>query len=139
MADWHVSESENEEDGEPNGGRDPGLPVKATTLLNLIQTLEKERVLRLECASVLSGDRSHRKRRKKKRKRSNNEGGIGGDTTSEIASETDIKSAHTTTPSDCRDTRRYVSVFLDVLVRFCFLIFNVILVLLIIIVFTTCF
>ena len=105
MADWHVSESDREEDEAYPSERDD-VPVDPSRLFGLLQTIKRERTLQLECDRVLKADRSHRKRkRRKKLKR------IANDEI-DISSETEIKSTHTTTtvstPSDCRDTRRSV-------------------------------
>lgn len=116
MAEWHVSESEDEETkrGDASNKRrdvidSGGISIDHAKMLELLQALKTNRTLHLDCVT------SHRKyeRRKRKRKKEKSgmgqemsvHSGMGGDFVSETASE--VRSTHTASTGECRDTRRY--------------------------------
>lgn len=119
MAEWHVSESEDEETkgGDTSNKRrdvidSGGISIDHTKMLELLQALKTNRTLHLDCVT------SHRKYERRKRKRKKEKGvmgqemsvhsGVGGDFVSETASE--MRSTHTASTGECRDTRRYMIV-----------------------------
>ena len=117
MAEWHVSESETEENGHEETGFDMSVDTKSSnlisldlqdvfgfkidpaTMVQLLQAVKKRQTLDLDCVSDYK--RAHRKR-----KRKNKDRGMDVEETSETASE--MRSTYTTSTAECRDNRRCV-------------------------------
>ena len=104
MAEWHVSESESEPDAAPADAVElGGLKIPPSRLLEMFQTLEKRKTLRLDCLSDV-----RRKEREKRKKHDKNKVPSPGNAKShEDVSETTASEIHSTTSTtECRDTRR---------------------------------
>jgi hypothetical protein len=103
-ADWHVSDSDEEQEGEFHVFKRNPTFIENWTFksLNVLKILTSHHTPIFECINVPpNSDRSHRKRKRRKT------------TTEEIGEslfETDensaVKSTQTTSTGDCRDTRR---------------------------------
>ena len=106
MAEWHVSESESEPDAAPADVVElGGLKIPPSRLVEMFQTLEKRRTLRLECLRDVR--RKEREERKKKHKKDRVHS-PGNAKSHEDASETTASEIHSTTSTtECRDARRY--------------------------------
>lgn len=112
MADWHVSDTDSdEEDGHPSGASNfLGMKIDREKVLELLQAVETRKTLELDCLCRVNR-KEHRHRPKKgdkgkRRKRAASPGDIrSGEEVSESTSE--VRSTHTaSTATECRDMRR---------------------------------
>ena len=123
MAEWHVSESETEENGHEETGFDMSVDTKSShlisldlqdafgfkinpaTMVQLLQAVKKRQTLDLDCVSDYKRDKgAHRKRKRKNKDRGMESMDV--EETSETASE--MRSTYTTSTAECRDNRRCV-------------------------------
>lgn len=104
MAEWHVSESESEPDVAPADAVElGGLKIPPSRLLEMFQTLEKRKTLRLDCLR----DVRRKKREERKQHKKDTVHSPGNAKSHEDASETTASEIHSTTSTnECRDARR---------------------------------
>lgn len=100
VGDWHVQESDTEENFEENKPERP-YSIDSTKLLEMLKLLKTGQVLEMSCEKILNLRRVE-ERQNRKRERGDNS---CEEETSETTSE--IRSTHTASTSECRDSRRY--------------------------------
>lgn len=107
MAEWHVSGSESEGEGVGASGIKVGsLSIPPSRLAELLHTIEKKKILDLEClAGTSPSARERRKKHKKQRRKHELSGSATSAKTQEEVSET-ASELRSTTSTDTREGTR---------------------------------
>ena len=127
MAEWHVSDSEEEEaETSSEAHQEPntncvislrldtvfGGHIAPSKMIDLLQRISLDRCLELDCTSKYHEEREHRRRKRKRKKRDSFPDGEVSETTSER-----ISTPHTASTGEYRDQRRCVYTLLYLLVK----------------------